>query len=274
MFLRKPSSLYRPLLVHLSLAIALFSLMVVASPVGITHLLNRDQELERFVIQLGRKQTGSDAWLPSSVNFAKDQHLTLFIGNHLLEFQGSTDPHTIIHQNPNLPTNRNCLILLGEKRRRHLSFTIGSDKTAAFWAKMTDIMDLERELGRKIYDDLDYNYAVMSALIHGDPEWRIHLLVGPSKISVGLFKCYWSGAMEHPLHNNKIGDTLTTFAHFTYQWTYKSLVFADLRSTEDITNLYILFDPMTHTIGSILIRVACPKVEAVGSEGSGPKQDE
>ncbi|KAJ3784001.1 hypothetical protein GGU10DRAFT_388642 [Lentinula aff. detonsa] len=173
MFLQKPSSLYRLLLVHLALAVALFNLMVVASPLGTTQLLKRDPETSEFVIKLGRKQTGSDAWLPNSVDFAKDQKLILLIGNHLLEFQASNDPH-IIHQNQiPLPDRSHC-ILLGGGRHSHLSLTIRSDKAAVFWAQITNLSDLEAKVGWKIHDDLDYNYAVLSVLIHGwgDPEWE------------------------------------------------------------------------------------------------------
>ncbi|KAJ3993927.1 kinase-like domain-containing protein, partial [Lentinula boryana] len=61
----------------------------------------------------------------------------------------------------------------------------------------------------------------------------------------------WSGTMQHPSHNSKVGDTLTTFVHFTYQWTYKTLVFADLQSESGgVTGSgdYVLFDVMTHTL--------------------------
>ncbi|KAF8824200.1 hypothetical protein HHX47_DHR8000161 [Lentinula edodes] len=40
----------------------------------------------------------------------------------------------------------------------------------------------------------------------------------------------WSGTMQHPGHNSKVGDTLTSFVHFAYQWTYETVVFADLQS--------------------------------------------
>lgn len=40
----------------------------------------------------------------------------------------------------------------------------------------------------------------------------------------------WSGTMQHPDHNSKVGDTLTSFVHFAYQWTEKGVVFADLQS--------------------------------------------
>ncbi|KAJ3911434.1 kinase-like domain-containing protein [Lentinula edodes] len=63
----------------------------------------------------------------------------------------------------------------------------------------------------------------------------------------------WSGTMQHPLHNSKLGDTLMTFVHFAYHWTYKTLVFADLQTTRVETVVggsgdHILFDVMTHTL--------------------------
>ncbi|KIK58584.1 hypothetical protein GYMLUDRAFT_143938, partial [Collybiopsis luxurians FD-317 M1] len=37
----------------------------------------------------------------------------------------------------------------------------------------------------------------------------------------------WSGTMQHPSHNSKVGLTMTTFAHFSLEWTQKTLVFVD-----------------------------------------------
>ncbi|KAL0578181.1 hypothetical protein V5O48_003812 [Marasmius crinis-equi] len=61
----------------------------------------------------------------------------------------------------------------------------------------------------------------------------------------------WSGTMAHPSHPGKIGVTLTAFAHFAYESSDRSLVFADLQSTlagsaKECFN--ILFDVMCHTI--------------------------
>ncbi|KAJ3969764.1 hypothetical protein EV361DRAFT_963860 [Lentinula raphanica] len=61
----------------------------------------------------------------------------------------------------------------------------------------------------------------------------------------------WSGTMQHPEHNNKVGDTLTSLVHFGYSWTHKSLVFADLQTTKiggTTGGLYVLFDVMCHTM--------------------------
>ncbi|EEC00031.1 hypothetical protein MPER_00126 [Moniliophthora perniciosa FA553] len=37
----------------------------------------------------------------------------------------------------------------------------------------------------------------------------------------------WSGTTQFPSHNNIIGDTLSTFAHFSIQYTHDTVVFAD-----------------------------------------------
>ncbi|KAE9403508.1 hypothetical protein BT96DRAFT_1080110 [Gymnopus androsaceus JB14] len=39
----------------------------------------------------------------------------------------------------------------------------------------------------------------------------------------------WSGTNQHPEHNSKVGSTLTTFVHFAYEWTHKTVVFADMQ---------------------------------------------
>ncbi|KAJ3741732.1 hypothetical protein DFH05DRAFT_1502378 [Lentinula detonsa] len=176
MFFRKPSSLYRLLLVHLTLAVALFNLLkpvpVVASPVGTTHG-PREVALaptsSEYDIQFGRKRTGSDEWLPNSVDFAKDQEIILFIGNHLLRFQASPEPHIIHEQHTTLPPKDHC-ILLGPKRQTQLSLTIRPDEAKDFWALMVDIPKLEKEVHWKIIDDVDYNHAVETILM-GDPKW-------------------------------------------------------------------------------------------------------
>ncbi|KAE9397802.1 hypothetical protein BT96DRAFT_789121, partial [Gymnopus androsaceus JB14] len=64
----------------------------------------------------------------------------------------------------------------------------------------------------------------------------------------------WSGTMQHPAHNSKVGDTLTCFVHFAYQWTEKTMVFADLQTMrvgdpESGGEWQVLFDVMTHTLG-------------------------
>ncbi|KAJ3733869.1 hypothetical protein DFJ43DRAFT_1152574 [Lentinula guzmanii] len=162
MFLLKPSS-FRQLL--LALAIALFSLMVVASPVGISS----GPKSDKFDIQFGRKQTGSDAWLPNSVAFAKDQKFILFIGKHLLRFQASPKPHIIHEEQITLPPKDRC-ILLGPKRQTQLALTIAPDEAKDFWALMVDLPELKKKVGWSIKDDSSYNLAVRDVLIR-DPKW-------------------------------------------------------------------------------------------------------
>ncbi|KAJ3795982.1 hypothetical protein GGU11DRAFT_173530 [Lentinula aff. detonsa] len=173
MFLLKPSSLLHQLL--LALAITLFSLMVVASPVGTTPPTKGAPPTDIFVIQLGRKKTGSDGWLPNSVDFAKDQDIILFIGNHLLKFQPSPEPHIIHEEQITLP-DPNHLIRLGPKRQSNLRLILKPDETKDFWARITKIPNLGKEVHWRIKDDLDYNYAVMTVLVQGrgdlDMAWK------------------------------------------------------------------------------------------------------
>ncbi|KAJ7879947.1 hypothetical protein B0H14DRAFT_2500381 [Mycena olivaceomarginata] len=43
---------------------------------------------------------------------------------------------------------------------------------------------------------------------------------------------HWSGTNEHPAwHQNKLGSTLNTFAHYVYMLSQESIVLADLQST-------------------------------------------
>ncbi|KAJ3793493.1 hypothetical protein GGU11DRAFT_748844 [Lentinula aff. detonsa] len=143
MFLLKPSS-FRQLL--LALAIALFSLMVVASPVGISS----GPKSDKFDIQFGRKQTGSDAWLPNT-------------------FQASPKPHIIHEEQITLPPKDRC-ILLGPKRQTQLALTIAPDEAKDFWALMVDLPELKKKVGWSIKDDSSYNLAVRDVLIR-DPKW-------------------------------------------------------------------------------------------------------
>ncbi|KAJ3780281.1 kinase-like domain-containing protein [Lentinula aff. detonsa] len=62
----------------------------------------------------------------------------------------------------------------------------------------------------------------------------------------------WSGTMQHPEHNSKVGNTLTSFVHFAYEWTHQTVVFADLQTSKvgsENGGTNILFDPMSHTLG-------------------------
>jgi hypothetical protein len=40
----------------------------------------------------------------------------------------------------------------------------------------------------------------------------------------------WSGTTQFPAHKNLVGDTLSTFTHFGYEYTHHAMVFADLQS--------------------------------------------
>ncbi|KAJ3979654.1 hypothetical protein F5890DRAFT_889801 [Lentinula detonsa] len=166
MFLLKPSSLHQLLL---ALAIALFSLMVVASPVGTTPPPEGAPPTDKFDIQYGRKQTGSEEWLPNTVNFAKDQEIILFIGKHLLRFQALPEPHIIHEEQITLP-DMDHLIQLGPKRRTQLSITIRPDEAKDFWALMVDLPELKKKVGWTIKDDLSYHRAVRDVLTI-DPKW-------------------------------------------------------------------------------------------------------
>lgn len=39
----------------------------------------------------------------------------------------------------------------------------------------------------------------------------------------------YSGTLQHPSRRDKIGQTLTAFAHFVYEISAKALVFADIQ---------------------------------------------
>ncbi|KAF9256429.1 hypothetical protein L218DRAFT_881696, partial [Marasmius fiardii PR-910] len=61
----------------------------------------------------------------------------------------------------------------------------------------------------------------------------------------------WSGTLQHPSHQGKLGVTLTTFVHFAYEWSQKTIVFADLQTSLTATSSrgkHILFDIMMHTM--------------------------
>ncbi|KAJ7478049.1 hypothetical protein B0H11DRAFT_2424682 [Mycena galericulata] len=62
----------------------------------------------------------------------------------------------------------------------------------------------------------------------------------------------WSGTLKHPNHGNKPGQTMDAFMHFSYVYSQKTLVFADLQGSKGRSRLgnsgWILFDVMTHTL--------------------------
>ncbi|KAJ3747078.1 kinase-like domain-containing protein, partial [Lentinula detonsa] len=68
----------------------------------------------------------------------------------------------------------------------------------------------------------------------------------------GIEPTKWSGTMQHPEHNSKVGDTLTSFVHFAYEWTHQTVVFANLQTLKvgsENGGTNILFNPMSHTLG-------------------------
>ncbi|KAG6834598.1 hypothetical protein H0H93_008682 [Arthromyces matolae] len=62
----------------------------------------------------------------------------------------------------------------------------------------------------------------------------------------------FSGTLCHPTRSDKIGKTITAFAHFVYEISQKSMVFADIQGSPMTINggkaVTILFDLMTHTM--------------------------
>ncbi|KAJ7133796.1 kinase-like domain-containing protein [Mycena filopes] len=73
----------------------------------------------------------------------------------------------------------------------------------------------------------------------------------------------WSGTLEHPLHSDKAGMTMDAFMHYSYVYSQKSFIFADLQSTRarapSGNAVSVLFDVMTHTI---------PQDSGVGDHGA------
>ncbi|KAJ7805449.1 kinase-like domain-containing protein, partial [Mycena olivaceomarginata] len=62
---------------------------------------------------------------------------------------------------------------------------------------------------------------------------------------------HWSGTNEYPAwHQNKLGSTLNTFAHYVYVLSQESTVLADLQTVtavnENGDGIQVLFDMMTH----------------------------
>ncbi|KAF8886423.1 kinase-like domain-containing protein [Gymnopilus junonius] len=60
----------------------------------------------------------------------------------------------------------------------------------------------------------------------------------------------FSGTLVHPTRRDKLGQTLSAFTHFVYEYSGKELVFADIQgSPMTIQNVdtFILFDPMSHS---------------------------
>ncbi|KAJ7853061.1 kinase-like domain-containing protein [Mycena olivaceomarginata] len=61
----------------------------------------------------------------------------------------------------------------------------------------------------------------------------------------------WSGTYQHQNHSqNKLGNTLNSFAHFVYNASYKSIALADIQTTKARVGnrvSQVLFDLTTHT---------------------------
>ncbi len=49
-------------------------------------------------------------------------------------------------------------------------------------------------------------------------------------LRIGNIVTKWSGTMQHPLHNSKVGVSITSFVHFAYVFSLNTIVFADLQS--------------------------------------------
>ncbi|KAJ7113474.1 kinase-like domain-containing protein [Mycena epipterygia] len=63
----------------------------------------------------------------------------------------------------------------------------------------------------------------------------------------------WSGTLKHPNHQNKPGQTIDAFMHFSHVYSQGTLVFADIQGmhlygrSRGGNSGWILFDIMTHT---------------------------
>ncbi|KAF7354438.1 Kinase-like protein [Mycena venus] len=86
-------------------------------------------------------------------------------------------------------------------------------------------------------DSMDYN-----------PDTSIVWLLEPSR---GSAIERWSGTLQHPNHENKPGQTIDAFMHFSYVYSRQTLVFADIQGSKGLSrggnSGWILFDIMTHT---------------------------
>ncbi|KAK6984680.1 kinase-like domain-containing protein, partial [Favolaschia claudopus] len=61
----------------------------------------------------------------------------------------------------------------------------------------------------------------------------------------------FSGTLDHPHYTDKQGATINSFQHFTYLYSNRTLVLADIQASESgnpSTHVAILFDLMSHTI--------------------------
>ncbi|KAI6140185.1 kinase-like domain-containing protein [Pisolithus tinctorius] len=63
----------------------------------------------------------------------------------------------------------------------------------------------------------------------------------------------FSDTLEHPSSMDKLGITISAFAHFAYEYSKHKLVFADIQGSPMTVNGHdgmVLFDLMTHTVTS------------------------
>ncbi|KAF7371475.1 Kinase-like protein [Mycena venus] len=81
-----------------------------------------------------------------------------------------------------------------------------------------------------------------------NPDTAIVWLLEPSR---GSAIERWSGTLQHPNHENKPGQTIDAFMHFSYVYSRQTLVFADIQGSKGVSrggnSGWILFDIMTHT---------------------------
>ncbi|KAJ6611239.1 kinase-like domain-containing protein, partial [Mycena sp. CBHHK59/15] len=85
--------------------------------------------------------------------------------------------------------------------------------------------------------------------IDRNPDTSIVWLLEPSR---GSAIERWSGTLRHPNHENKPGQTIDAFMHFSYVYSRQTLVFADIQgNTTGVSrggnSGWILCDIMTHT---------------------------
>jgi hypothetical protein len=82
----------------------------------------------------------------------------------------------------------------------------------------------------------------MESFLHSlddDPDAAILWLLEPLR---GASIERWSGTLQHPNHDNKTGQTIDAFMHFSYVYSQQTLVFADIQGTSQHGSLlpYVL----------------------------------
>ena len=48
----------------------------------------------------------------------------------------------------------------------------------------------------------------------------------------------WSGTLKHPNHDNKVGQTMDAFMHFSYVYSQHTIVFADIQGDFFVLNFF------------------------------------